>query len=52
MERISKFCTICAEQSPSEQYYHDSLSRETDGLAVPPVQDTAAGVAESEADGE
>jgi predicted GIY-YIG superfamily endonuclease len=52
MGRISRFCEICSEQSPSEQYYVDSLSRETDGLAVPPVPVTVSGVTESEADGE
>jgi predicted GIY-YIG superfamily endonuclease len=52
MRRISNFCKICEERSPSEQYYAHSLSRETDGLAVPPVQETAAGATEREADGE
>jgi predicted GIY-YIG superfamily endonuclease len=32
MERISMFCKICAERFQSEQYYLDSLSRESDGL--------------------
>lgn len=36
MERISTFCKICAERPTSEQYYLDSLSRETDGLCSPP----------------